>query len=181
MAIILDSAEQPASSPPAPKARLPRFVFGRNPRRTFIRLGVLILVSYVLLGHMLIPIRVTGISMYPTYRDGEINFINRWSYRDHEPQRGDVVAVRLGEDGPVYLKRIIAMPGEKFAFVDGWLVVDGEPMVEPYVFRPQRWWMPAFRLKDDEYYVVGDNRSMHISLHAQGIVRRQEIAGKVLF
>src|ERR1051326_9386456 len=70
------------------------FVIGRNPERTLIRLVLLVAASFVIFGFVLLPIRVEGPSMLPTYKDHRINFVNRLAYIFHEPKRGDVVAIR---------------------------------------------------------------------------------------
>ncbi len=63
---------------------------GRNPRNTIIRLVVLVVASVIVFHIVMLPIRVTGISMEPTYKDRAVNFVNRFAYWHHEPQRGDV-------------------------------------------------------------------------------------------
>lgn len=188
MASTTDNAEPEAAGVPAKRSLrqqlLPAVLFGKRPGRTLLRLALLVATAYILFGHMLKPVRVTGISMHPTYRDGRIILINRWAYAFSPPQRGDVVAVSagpLGQDRTVYLKRIVALPGETFAILDGWFIIDGAVLEEPYVHRPQRWRQPPMDLGFDEYYVVGDNRSMHQTLHAQGVARREHIMGRVLF
>src|SRR5580698_775271 len=87
-------------------------VVGRHPGMTLIRAGILALACFVVFKFVLLPIRVTGISMLPTYKDHSINFINRLAYLRHEPKRGDVVGIHLKPPGDsstptvMYLKRI---------------------------------------------------------------------------
>src|SRR5216110_2394127 len=110
-----------------------RLVFGRNPRNTLVRLIGVIVVSLVLFRFILIPIRVSGLSMYPTYRDGKVNVVNHQAYRWHKPQRGDIIAFRSPEDGNlVLLKRIVALPGETVSVVQGRALVNGQFLEEPY-------------------------------------------------
>src|SRR5262249_23285974 len=69
---------------------------GRRPKWTFIRLAVLIVFTWAAYEFAVLPIRVTGISMEPTFHNGTINLINRLSYiRGHLPERGDVVAIQM--------------------------------------------------------------------------------------
>jgi signal peptidase I len=164
---------------------LVRLVIGRRPWLTFVRLAVLITGTWVVFSFVLTPpIRVTGISMLPTYHDGQINFLNRLAYVRHDPQRFDVVGVHFkNTDGNrlMFLKRIVGLPGETIAFVDGKLYINDEPMDEPYVKTPWNWNMPPMKLGLDEYYVVGDNRGMAFADHEQGAARRQQIVGRILF
>jgi signal peptidase I len=95
---------------------------GRRPKRTLVRLGLLIAlggIAALILNFVLLPVRITGPSMEPTYDNGQINFINRLAYLRHEPQRGDVVGIRLSGDRTMYVKRIVGMPGETIHFSHG--------------------------------------------------------------
>ncbi len=166
---------------------LPRWVrtavIGRRPKWTFVRVGVIVLTAFVLLKFVLIPIRVTGISMSPTFTDGSINFINRLAYVHTTPKRGDVVGVRLrAGQHLMYMKRVVGLPGETVAFRHGVLYINDHPMLEPYLRGPCNWQMDPIHLGPNFYYVVGDNRSMNIEDHYQfqaDLVT--QIVGKVIF
>jgi signal peptidase I len=164
---------------------LVRAAIGRRPWLTVARLAVLIISTWAVFSFVLTPpVRVTGISMLPTYHNGQINFINRLAYLRHDPQRGDVVGVHFKHtagDSVLYLKRIVGLPGETVSFADGKLYINGEPQDEPYVKTPCNWDMPSMKLGLDEYYLVGDNRGMAFADHEQGAARRQQIVGRILF
>jgi signal peptidase I len=157
-------------------------IVGRNPRLTMIRVVVLVVVCYVVFKHLLLPIRVDGPSMLPTYREFSVNFINRMAYWFSEPRRGDVVAVRYTGNSIMLMKRIIGLPGETIEFVDGRVLINGRPLDEPYLKFECDWTVRPenYRLSDEEYYVVGDNRSMPFESHQQGSARRIRIVGKIL-
>lgn len=153
---------------------------GRRPKRTIGRIVILVAVCFVVFRYLLLPFRVEGISMFPTYRNNQINCLNRLAYLLHEPRRGDVVGVRLIA-GPhmMFLKRVIGLPGEIVEFRAGRLVVDGQVIPEPYVHGCQ-WEMKPEKIEAGRYYVVGDNRSMQQRYHEQGQAPRRLIMGKVL-
>jgi signal peptidase I len=163
-------------------------IIGRNPRRTVLRLLLVIAAIFLLRAYVLLPIRVDGPSMLPNYREHSINVVNRLAYLHREPRRGDVVAIRysgvsrFSGKSVMLMKRVVGLPGETIEFTNGKLVVNGRPVDEPYVknsctwdFRPNHW-----QLGDDEYYVVGDNRSMPYEDHIQGSARREKIVGRVM-
>jgi signal peptidase I len=157
-------------------------LIGRNPRRTLIRLAVIVFGNILLWTYVLLPIRVDGPSMLPNYREHSINVVNRLAYSRSEPRRGDVVAIRFSGKSIMLMKRVVGLPGETVEFVGGHLLINGHPLDEPYVkfgcswdFRPEHW-----QLAEDEYYVVGDNRSMPHELHVKGGAMRQRIVGRVL-
>ncbi len=155
-------------------------LIGRRPQATLARIAVLVVTCFVTFRFILLPIRVDGISMLPTYHNGQFNCVNCLAYLRHEPQRGDVVSVRLAGTSIMYLKRIIGLPGETVAFHHGRAFINGRRLDEPYVKLPCNWEMDPVRCGPAQYYVVGDNRSMPFELHTKGRAERDHIVGKVL-
>jgi len=171
-------------------------VIGRNPKVTLVRAAVLAAICFVVFKFFLLHIRVEGISMLPTYPDGSAHFVNRLAYVWHGPQRGDVVGIRFSRgitntpatvhqaanwlEPPhvMLLKRIIGLPGETVAFVNGRVEINGEVLDEPYEKLPCDWTLPPEKLGPDEYFVVGDNRTMPPEYHMFGTARRDQIVGK---
>lgn len=153
---------------------------GRNPKRTMARALLLAVACLVTFRFVLLPIRVEGISMLPTYKDRSFNLINRLAYRQHGPNRGDVVSIRTAGISLMYLKRVVALPGETVEFRGGQLVVNGIPFPEPWLKFRSSWTLPARTLGLDEFYVVGDNRTMPPTNHTQGAATLDRIVGKVL-
>jgi signal peptidase I len=158
-----------------------RLLVGRDPRRTLVRVLVLATISFVTFRWVLVPIRTEGISMLPTYQSGTLKFVNRLAYMSNPPVRGDIVAIRLAGPHVVYLKRVIGLPGERVAFVDGQVWVDDAPLQEPYVRNRRPWNVAEVTLGPREYFVVGDNRGMNAGDHDFGRVDTARIVGKVLF
>jgi signal peptidase I len=154
-------------------------LIGRRPKTTLIRIAGLAVTCFVTFKFVLLPIRVDGISMLPTYRDRQINCVNRLAYLRHEPQRGDIVSVRLAGMSVMFMKRIIGLPGETVAFHGGRAFINGQPLDEPYVKLPCDWEHEPIPCGPDQYYVVGDNRSMPFNLHTQGRAERDRIVGKL--
>ncbi len=170
------------SSRPEPEAGwAQRALIGRNPTRTLVRVVVLVGVCLLLYNYVLLPVRVEGGSMLPTYKDRGINVVNRLAYLFHEPRRGDVVAVRLqAGEHRMYLKRVVGLPGETVEFHGGRLFINGKPLDEPYVKLPCEWEHGPLQVGPDEYYCVGDNRDNAWEGHEHGRAPRKLIVGKVL-
>ena len=184
---LRENLVMPAQTTDAPKPWthwLQVITVGRSPRNTFIRIAVLIPVCYVLFHFVLLVVRVDGISMEPTYKDRSINLVNQLAYLRHEPQRGDVVGVRAWAGMHLMLmKRIIGLPGETVAFDHGNVLINGQMLEEPYENRadwPSDWTLPPVKLGPDQYFIVGDNRTMPSQDHVFGRVDRNRIVGKVL-
>ena len=160
---------------------LRRIVIGANPRRTMTRVAVLVVAASVVFGVVLMPVRGVGISMQPTINDGDLLFINRLAYRFRAPTRGDIVAVRVAAESVVYVKRLLAMPGDKVAFIDGVLWRNGAPVAEPYVRHRADWQLSEVTLGANEYLVVGDNRGMPMAQHEFGTAPRERLIGPRAF
>ncbi len=154
-------------------------LIGRNPRFTLIRIVVLAVTCLITFKFILLPIRVDGISMLPTYHTGQVNCINRLAYLRHEPQRGDIVSVRLAGNSIMLMKRVIGLPGETVSFLRGKVFINGKLLDEPYVKNSCDWEAGPFPCAMNEFYVVGDNRSMPFDLHTKGRAERERIVGKL--
>ena len=161
-------------------------LIGRRPKATFWRILALVSVTVVTFKFALLPIRVDGISMEPTYHNRQVNCVNRLAYLRCEPQRGDVVAIRFARPerfsapSQMLMKRIIGLPGERVGFHAGHVYINGELLVEPYLKYSCDWEHEPIQCGPDQYYVVGDNRSMPFEYHMQGRAGRDHIIGKVL-
>jgi signal peptidase I len=174
-----EQAAQTAQTPRLP-GWLRIVLIGRNPKVTLARIVVLVVTCFVVFKFILLPIRVEGISMLPTYKDRSVHLVSRVAYLRHEPRRGDVVSIRLAGIHVMYMKRIIGLPGETIAFVNGGVLINSEALDEPYKKLPCDWNLPPEKLGPDEYLVVGDNRSMPPKWHEFGKASRDRIIGKLL-
>lgn len=156
-------------------------VFGQSLGRTLVRgllLGLLLLVAS---RTFVIPIRATGISMQPTFEDGQLLFFNAMAYRLGEPARADVVVITMDAKDVVLVKRVIALPGERVRITDGRVFVDDRPLDEPYLHKSSRWNVEELRLERDEFFVIGDNRSMTQGNHTFGTVTRDRLYARLMF
>lgn len=158
-----------------------RIVFGSNPRRTAVRLLVLIAISAVTFTWVLLPVRTQGISMQPTYQSGSLRFVNKLSYMSRGPSRGDIVAIKLAGTRVVYVKRVIGLPGERLRIAEGQVFINDAPLDEPYVRHRRPWDLPEVAMGTDEYFVVGDNRGMDLRDHTLGRTDLSRIVGRVVF
>jgi signal peptidase I len=154
-------------------------LIGRNPRRTLVRAAVLAGVCLLVFNFILLPVRVEGISMLPTYHTHSIRFINRLSYLFREPRRGDIVGIRYSGRHLMLMKRIVGLPGETVAFRQGAVVINGHVLEEPYLKFPCDWDIPPETVGPNEYFVVGDNRSMSWQDHEMGRASRERLMGRV--
>ena len=122
--------------------------------------------------------------MLPRLEDQDRLFINKFAYRVGEIQRGDVVVFLYPHDhSKSYIKRVIAVPGDKLRIEQGRVYVNGFRIAEPYV--PERFADDRSEaqivLPAHEYYVMGDHRSISSDSRDFGPVDRDLIYGKAAF
>ena len=130
------------------------------------------------------PVRVEGTSMLPMLEDQDRLFINKLAFRVGEIHRGDVVVFLYPHDQTKsYIKRVIGLPGDRVRIDQGQVVVNGRALVEPYVparFSDERS-EPEMTIPRNEYFVMGDHRSISSDSRDFGPVERKLIYGKAAF
>ncbi|MDA7644832.1 signal peptidase I [bacterium] len=150
-----------------------RFLHGSKPSHTRFRIIGVALGAFLLFKFCLIPIKVVGFSMFPTYKPGEINYINRYAFSQQPPMRGDVVSIRTTGRQVTILKRVIGIPGDMIRMREGVVFVNAEKIDEPYVESEKGLsTRKPVRLGENEYWVVGDNRmiSEFAKIHLRHII-----------
>lgn len=156
------------------------FVFPKMNKCFFIRLGVIVLVTYLFFGFICIPTFVKGGSMEPTYKRIGFNFCWRPTYWFSPVKRGDIVIIKY-TDKTLFLKRVVGLPGDTVEFNNGRLFVNGEYIEEPYRKYVSDWTLPAKKIEPGHIYVVGDNRSMPQEGHKFGMVSLKRLYGAPLW
>lgn len=140
--------------------------------------------SFLIIMFLYQPVRVEGTSMQPELRDQDRLFINKFAYHFENISRGDVVVFHYPRDpSKSYIKRIIALPGDSLDIDDGRVYVNGQFIDEPYVprrYRDERS-MPETVIPPNEYFVMGDHRSISSDSRDFGPVERDLIYGKAAF
>jgi signal peptidase I len=130
------------------------------------------------------PVRVEGTSMLPRLVDQDRLFINKFVYHFEAIEPGDVVVFHYPRDPQKsYIKRIIAIPGDHLRIDRGRVYVNEKLLSEPYIpdeYRDTRS-LDAMVIPKDEYFVMGDHRSISSDSREFGPVKRDLIYGKAAF
>ena len=130
------------------------------------------------------PVRVEGTSMLPMLEDQDRLFINKIAYRVGDIHQGDVVVFQYPRDHTKsYIKRVIALPGDDLRIDHGRVYVNGALLKESYVpsrFEDDRT-QPEMVLAPNQYFVMGDHRSISSDSRDFGPVDRELIYGKAAF
>jgi signal peptidase I len=137
-------------------------------------------------GQLLVLNAVTP-SMEPTLRVGEYFLADATYYRSRAPSRGDVAVYLHPKQAHLYyIKRIVAVEGDRIAIKGGRAVVNGMMVEEPYldvaVADGRFANMPEVRVPAGHVYVLGDNRSNSVDSRdsvAHGAVPVGNLIGRV--
>lgn len=147
--------------------------------KSFFFYLVLILLFRV---YIIEPHSVTGTSMDDTFHTHDYVLVDKISYDITEPKRGDVIVFNppikdRTEDR--FIKRIIGIPGDAVVVTDTETFVNGVKQVEKFVtYRSNR--TASTTLGADEYFVMGDNRSVSYDSRSWGVLRKEHIQGRVI-
>lgn len=129
------------------------------------------------------PFYVKGQSMEPNYLEKDYLIIDEISYRLRGPARGEVVVFHAPVGKDYYLKRIVGLPGERVKIEDGKVIVfnndnpQGILIDEGYLNETTEGSL-IVTLKDDEYFVMGDNRDASYDSRRFGPVKDNAIVGR---
>ena len=167
-----------------------------------VALGVALGIQAVLVK----PFRIPSESMVPTLEIGQRVLVDRVSPRFSDYERGDVIVFKppKGADEGVcatshppqqacprssdeksdtnFIKRIVALAGDKISIKRGRVYLNGELQKEPFIEPnancdicnlPEELTVPK-----DQFYVMGDNRGASLDSRKWGPVPKDNIIGK---
>lgn len=167
--------------------------------KVFVVSAIVILLFANFVAH---PVRVDGRSMYPTLKNGEFGFTNVGGVLLNGVERGDIVVVTMEEDGQKthWVKRVVGLPGDTVSCVNDVVYINGKVLDETKYIDPdyRQSLVDKFgyfnkvpnadntdvvdfeevKLKDDEYYVMGDNRPYSKDSRYVGPVKKSQIFAK---
>ncbi len=135
------------------------------------------------------PHQVKGSSMFPTFKDGEYLLTDKVTYRTRAPEWGDVVIFKAPiNENFDFIKRVIAVAGDKVKVAGGKVYVNEQQLNEDYL-PPEYTTQPGQFLKEGVTYEVpagfimtfGDNRDHSSDSRDWGPVPLGNIVGKAFF
>jgi signal peptidase I len=179
-----------APQQPAVAANQPRTSAGSSFLREVAEVILLAVILYIGISFAVQTVHVEGLSMFATLDDNDYLIANKIDYRLHAPQRGDIIILRPPNNNSTdFIKRVIALPGERLLIRDGVVYINGHRLVEPYL--PEAWvvfnnW-PATGssngtvIPPNQYFVMGDNRNKSQDSRYFGPIGRDRIDGRAWF
>lgn len=177
--------ESSAQTPPTQKSKM---------KQLFKELFIFVIIAFgiVLPFRMFIaePYIVSGRSMYPTFDSGHYLIVDKLSYETGNPQRNAVIVFKFPEganipeeSGKNLIKRVIGLPKDTVIINNNEVIIknesnpDGFALDQSYVDLKS----PSAQtivLKENEYFVMGDNRRESFDSRSWGILERKDIVGR---
>ncbi len=134
------------------------------------------------------PFIVSGSSMDPTFADNQYLIVDEISYLLGNIKRGDVVIFHPPENPDLYyIKRIIGLPNERVVIKNNQTIIYNESNLNGIVlddnFIHKSTSCQTYcdvQLKDNEYYMMGDNRTNSKDSRVIGPVSKDFLVGRAL-
>jgi signal peptidase I len=156
-----------------------------------VAVGLAVLAAFVIKTWLVQAFVIPSGSMRPTLEVDDRVLVSKIAYRIGDPERGDVIVfdnpARLSGEPAQLIKRVVAVEGDEVETVDGRLVVNDQPVDEPYLSpgtatraRDGSDLEPS-TVPDDHLYVMGDNRGDSRDSRFLGPIANRLVVGKAFF
>ncbi len=187
-----DTVDPPPVDPPTepPEAATSTSKLPSGARAFFdwmVVIAVALLVAFVVRTFVLAHFVVEGESMYSTLDTNDRVFVNKLSYRLHDPNRGDVVVLHqvTGASERDLIKRVIGLPGESVEVRNCTVLIDGrvlnEPYLDPEVVTPTDCggdFLLDGVVPENHVFVMGDNRGGSQDSRVIGPIDEDDLVGR---
>jgi len=137
---------------------------------------IIIIVVILVRTFIATPVRVNGSSMYPTLKGDEIMLLNKLGHID----RFDIVVLKIDGREDNLIKRIIGLPGETVEIKDNEIYINDKKLEDKYGYGVT-YNIDKVTLKEDEYFILGDNRKISLDSRVFGTIYKNEIKGTTNF
>ncbi len=137
---------------------------------------VIVVVVVLIRTFIITPVRVDGDSMKNTLKNGDILLL----YKLSSINRFDIIVLDEEKDNEKIIKRVIGMPGETVAIKKDKIYINDKVIDDEYAYGETSDYNKV-TLRDNEYFILGDNRLISKDSRYFGPIKENEIKGKIVF
>ena len=145
----------------------------------FETVAVAVIVVFVIRTFLIQPFLVSGASMEPNFSEGNYLLVDELTYRLRAPERGEVVVFKSPVGKDYFIKRVVGLPGEEIEIKGDRVYVAGKPLPEDYLYGAKTPIDLKVKLKQNQYFVLGDNRGYSFDSRSWGPLDRDSLVGIV--
>ena len=132
--------------------------------KELIELGKSILIAivaaFLIITFVFETVSVDGLSMYPTLHNKDRLIVEKVSYYFRKPTPGEIVVIKYPADPrEKFIKRVIAVEGDKVKVEDNKVYVNNKPLDENYIFEQRMQDFNEVTVPENTIFVMGDNRN----------------------
>jgi len=149
---------------------------------TLFSVILVLLAALIVFQFILLLAKVQSNSMDPSIKSNTYVLVNRLSYNKHIIKRGDIIA--FYDNGNITTKRVVGLPGETVSFIDGYVYIDDQLLIEPYIDdNTETNSHESFEIPNNYYFVLGDNRENSLDSRYQvtTYINEDDIIGRVFY
>lgn len=158
--------------------------------RFLLEIFAVIIITVLIFTKIVIPVKIQGESMYPTLHNNDAIIVNSLYLDRSDIKRFDIVVLKSDKLDEKIIKRVIGLPGDTIVFEDDKLYINGSYYEETYLDKDYieeakkkynaQLFTEDFKvtLKDDEIFVLGDNRLRSSDSRTLGTFKYDDIIGK---
>ena len=154
--------------------------------KELIPYAVIVLVVVLIRTFIATPVIVSGSSMDPTLKNGQVLILNKLAKKY---TRDDIVVIDVKINGKKerIVKRVIGLPGESLEYKNGFLYINGKRTHDDFVNITRDFTLESVtgvdKIPNDYYFVMGDNRTNSLDSRDSrvGLVKKSDIIGKPIF
>lgn len=138
---------------------------------------IIVIIAIILIRLFIVtPVRVSGTSMYPTLKNGDIMLLNKTAKK--KIKRYDVVVISKKFKGEELIKRVIGIPGDTVESKDGKIYVNDKAIDDKFAHGiTNNFDKISLSKEKNEYFVLGDNREVSLDSRILGKVDGKYIKG----
>lgn len=145
--------------------------------KKFITIVIIIIILKIFVFNFIL---VKGDSMNPKYKNNDFMFLNKIIYSFKPIRRGEVIVLKYINND--LIKRVIGLPNDKIKVENGKLYINNKEVKENYINSyTASYDFDEITLKDNEYFVMGDNRYNSYDSRNFGTIMKNNIIGRVEF
>ncbi len=151
---------------------------------------IAVVISFFIITFVVQAFYIPSSSMEVTLKPGDRIFVNKFIYRFRQPKRQEIIVFKApfeqeGNDktinfGTNFIKRLIALPGDRVKIIDGKVYINDKLLKEEYIANRSYDDRPEITVPKGHYYVLGDNRNNSYDSRFWGFVPEDNIVGKAM-